>query len=238
MYEQQRILAVVPARSGSKGIRNKNMQHLAGVSLIGRAGQVLSQLPWIDRAVISTDSEAYAEEGKRYGLAAPFLRPAHLAADTSTAVDAMQHAVTTCEALDNTRYDIVLIVEPTSAMRVPKDITACVHKLATTDADTVLTVSTLDRKAHPDKLFTLEQGQIHYLTDRGKQISNRQQLSSNLYWRNGLCYAIRRDVLMVQGLIIAPNTRAVIVERPVVNIDEPLDLLWAEFLLQQNDSLN
>jgi len=75
MIEGKRIIAIVPARSGSKGIPNKNMRLFKGRSLIGWAGITLNQLSFIDAKVISTDSYEYAEEGRRYGLDAPFLRP-------------------------------------------------------------------------------------------------------------------------------------------------------------------
>jgi CMP-N-acetylneuraminic acid synthetase len=68
MFESLKVLAVVPARRGSKGIRDKNMARVGGLSLIARAGIVLGQIPWIDRRIISTDSERYAEEGRAYRL--------------------------------------------------------------------------------------------------------------------------------------------------------------------------
>ena len=92
MLDGMNVLAIVPARSGSKGIPNKNICELSGISLIGWAGLCLSKLKWLDGKIISTDSKDYAEEGKRYGLDAPFLRPENLSTDTSNIYDTVVHA--------------------------------------------------------------------------------------------------------------------------------------------------
>ena len=86
------VLAVVPARGGSKGIPRKNLRKVGSLSLIAWAANTVGELAWIDSAVISTDDAEMAEEGKRYGLVAPFLRPIELASDVSSSVDMWQHA--------------------------------------------------------------------------------------------------------------------------------------------------
>ncbi len=75
MYLGKKILAVVPARSGSKGVKDKNMKTFEGISLIARAAKCLNELDWIDEKILSTDSNRYADEGRKYGLQIPFLRP-------------------------------------------------------------------------------------------------------------------------------------------------------------------
>ena len=89
MIEGRRVLAVVPARSGSKGIPHKNMRPLGGKSLIAHAGDCLSALKWLDRRVISSDNGDYAEEGIRHGLEAPFLRPLELSQDKKLSIQAV-----------------------------------------------------------------------------------------------------------------------------------------------------
>src|SRR5688500_14347535 len=100
MIGASRVLAVVPARSGSKGIPDKNMRAVQGRSLIGWAGRCLSHLGFIDRRVISTDSPRYAEEGRRFGLDARFLRPDSLSGDRAGAVETVAHALGAVEAID------------------------------------------------------------------------------------------------------------------------------------------
>lgn len=233
MLEGKRILAVVPARSGSKGIPHKNMRKLKGISLIGWAGKTLAQLPFVDAKVISTDSPEYAREGQRYGLDAPFLRPAYLSTDDAGTVETVQHALLESERHYGMRFDIILIIEPTSPLRTPEDVERAVRRLIETGADSVVTVSPLWSKAHPLKILTLENGRIGFFIKEGKDIKARQALSGNLYWRNGICYALTRRCLMELGTIFTENTMPEIITRPVVNIDDPIDIEWAEFLLSR-----
>jgi CMP-N-acetylneuraminic acid synthetase len=111
MLQGKRVLAVVPARSGSKSVPHKNLRVLAGTSLIGWAGRTLARVPFLDARLISTDSAEYAEEGRRHGLDAPFLRPPELSYDTAGAVETLQHALRASEAHYGTTFDVVLIVE-------------------------------------------------------------------------------------------------------------------------------
>jgi CMP-N,N'-diacetyllegionaminic acid synthase len=227
------VLAIVPARSGSKGIANKNMALVGGMSLIARAGEVLASLPWIDRKIISTDSPHYAAEGRSHGLDAPFLRPDHLSGDEAGAFDMIVHALEACEQLDDRQYDVIVLTEPTSPLREPSDVDQTVKKLLETDADSALTVSRLDTKFHPDKILVVSDGLIKFYSPIGKAIVGRQQLES-LYSRNGLCYAFRRVPLLTHRVLITRNTAAVLTERPIANIDEPIDLLWAQFLYERS----
>ena len=141
MYLGKRVLAVVPARSGSKGVPDKNMKVLGGLSLIARAAECLNELDWLDAKVLSTDSNRYADEGKKYGLPAPFLRPDLLSSDTSTAIDTMVHALHESEKVFDTEFDILLIIEPTSPFRMASDIEGVFRELVENNADSVVCVS-------------------------------------------------------------------------------------------------
>ncbi len=232
MLFERKILAVVPARSGSKGIRDKNMCEIGGVSLIGHAGRCLTQLPWIDRAIISTDSQRYAQEGEKYGLAAPFLRPAELSGDSATAVDTMAHALISSEEYFQCSFDIVLIVEPTSPLRLPEDIEGAARLLVASEADSVVTVSVLPEHYHPLKILALENDCLAYYDEDGGRITARQQLP-RLYIRNGACYALTRHCLLEQRRIITGNTKSYCIERTLTNIDSPTDFEWGEYLYRK-----
>lgn len=230
MIEGKSVLAVVPARSGSKGIPGKNMRRLLGTSLIGWTGRTLAECPWLDRRVISTDSREYAEEARRFGLDAPFLRPPELSGDESGAVETVQHALKSVEELDGQRYDVVLVVEPTSPLRRAEDVERCARRLVVEDADAVVSVSPLDQKFHSHKQLMVRDGRLAFASGEAEGVTRRQQLEPR-YWRNGICYAVTRQCLVERDTLFGPNTLADIVERPVSNIDSPLDLEWTEFLL-------
>ena len=122
MLNSRRILAVVPARGGSKGVRLKNIHPLAGIPLIAHVGRLLKQMPVVDRSVVSTDDDAIVREAERSGLQAPFRRPASLSGDLISDHQVLQHALTTMESMDSTHYDVVLMLQPTSPLRrLPKE---------------------------------------------------------------------------------------------------------------------
>jgi len=227
------ILAVVPARSGSKGICNKNMRTLNGISLIGRAASILlsDECRWIDNTIISTDSETYADEARRNGLEAPFLRPSKLSGDSAGAIETMIHALEAAEKHYSRRYDIILIVEPTCPLRQAVDICKAADLLIESCADSVVTVSKADTKFHPHKMLRLTESQLEFYDPAGALVTARQSLE-NLYYRNGACYALTRACLLDRRSFFTENTRGLLIERDLVNIDEPIDLEFAHFLVE------
>ena len=231
MWGGKAVLAVVPARSGSRGVTDKNMRQLGDESLIGRAGTVLAELDYLDGRVISTDSTVYAEEGERYGLAAPFIRPSELSGDDAGIVETMQHALRQSERHFSVRFDVILVIEPTSPFRIPEDVTETTRLLIESGADSAATVSRVPTKFHPDKILVERDGRLHFYTEAGRSIVGRQMLSDGPLCKNGLCYAVTRECLMDRGAVFTDDTAAVVVDRQVVNIDDELDLAWAELLL-------
>ena len=231
MKNGRKIIAIVPARSGSKGIPGKNMQSVGGRTLIARAAEVLGDpaCSWIDRKLLSTDSESYAEEGRAHGLECPFLRPESLSRDDTGAIETMQQAWRQAEEHFAERYDVLLIVEPTCPLRRPSDVNGTIEALLASGAQSAVAVSRLDTKYHPHKVLRVEGGKIGYYSPEGAAVSTRQSLGE-LYFRNGACYAITRECLFERNAIFCDDTVAYVVDRPLANIDEPLDLEFAEFL--------
>lgn len=227
------VLAVVPARGGSKSIPRKNLMPVAGLSLVGRAAAVAATLPWLDARIVSTDDAEIAEEALRHGLEAPFLRPAEISGDTATSVDMWRHAWTAAEVHYGRRFDLSVLLEPTSPLRRPEDVTRTVETLLQQDAKAAATVSRTPAHFTPHKTLTLDAaGRIGFYLAEGARHSLRQGIPA-YYHRNGLCYALRRQTLVEEGRIIEDDCAAVVIERPVVNIDEPFELELAEWLLQR-----
>ncbi|WP_457941251.1 acylneuraminate cytidylyltransferase family protein [Mesorhizobium sp. 10J20-29] len=234
MIEQRRVLAVVPARGGSKGIRLKNLRTVGGISLVARAGMAACRVSSIDRAVVSTDHDEIATAAEAAGLAAPFRRPEALSGDRIADWDVLHHALLTMETLDDTTYDIVLMLQPTSPGRTPAHVETTLRHLVDRQFDAVWTVSETDSKGHPLKQLVVgEDGCLEYYDPRGAAIIARQQLQP-VYYRNGLAYAVTRECLFEKKTIKGARTGAVVVDQLVPNIDTELDLEWAEFLLRRN----
>ena len=233
MFKGKRILAVVPARGGSKGVPLKNLREVCGRSLIAWVGDVVQNVQCIDRAVVSTDHDGIAAEAEISGIAAPFRRPEHLAGDCVGDIDVLKHALTTMEALDGVQYDVILMLQPTSPSRRPEHILQALTRLFDNDYDAVWSVTETDLKAHPLKQLVIdEKGRLGFYDPRGAGIVARQQLSPT-YHRNGIVYAIKRNCLL--GDVWLPeNASAIIVTGPVVNIDTERDLESAKEQLEKN----
>ncbi|KPQ16040.1 MAG: N-acylneuraminate cytidylyltransferase [Rhodobacteraceae bacterium HLUCCO18] len=231
MIGGRRVLAVVPARGGSKGIPLKNLRHVAGRSLVAHAAGIAAAVDEIDRRVVSTDHEGIATEAEAHGLAAPFRRPEALSGDRVGDWDVLQHALTEMERIDGCIYDIVVMLQPTSPLRTAANVRDTIVKLVDGGHDAVWTVSPTDLKYHPLKQLSVEDGRMQFFDPRGAGIIARQQLSP-VYHRNGVAYAFTRDCLLEHGAIMGPDTGAVVIEGAHVSIDtlEDIDKVEAHFL--------
>jgi CMP-N,N'-diacetyllegionaminic acid synthase len=227
----KRVLAVVPARGGSKGVPLKNLHLLAGIPLIAHVGRVLRQLPEIDRAVVSTDHDGIAAEAERAGMAAPFRRPEALGGDRISDLQVLAHALTATEAADQVDYDVVLMLQPTSPLRRADHVRATLWKLVEGGWDAVWTVSPTDLRYHPLKQLSLAaDGALTYFDPHGSEIVARQQLTP-VYHRNGAAYAFTRNCLLGQTAILGARSSAVVIDDPMVSIDSLDDFERVERLL-------
>ena len=232
MLEGRRVLAVVPARGGSKGVKLKNLREVGGVPLVALAGQVARALPWIDRAIVSTDHEGIARVAEDAGLACPFMRPEDISGSIISDWQVLIHALTETERIDGVAYDIIVMLQPTSPGRTPEHVTATVQHLVRGGFDSVWTLSETDSKSHPLKQLLISgQGDLSYHDPAGANIIARQQLKP-VFHRNGIAYAMTRDCLTVQMSILGAKPGAIVIEGDLPNIDTELDLLWANFLLE------
>lgn len=231
MFEGRRVLVVVPARGGSKGVKLKNLREVGGVPLVALAGHVAKALPWVDRAIVSTDHEGIARVAEEAGLACPFMRPEDISGAIISDWQVLIHALTEMEKLDAVTYDVVIMLQPTSPGRTPEHVTATMEHLVKGGFDAVWTLSETDSKAHPLKQLNVSpEGGLSYYDPAGAKIIARQQLTP-VYHRNGIAYAITRDCLVDQKSIMGAKPGAVVVEGNLPNIDTELDLDWANFLI-------
>lgn len=136
------LLAIIPARGGSKGLPGKNIRLLAGLPLIAHSIRLAQMCPEITRAIVSTDSLEIAAVARRFGAEVPFLRPAELAQDDTPMWPVLRHALQTLEDCGDRYYEHVLLLDPTSPGRLPEDISKALSRLkATPEADGIIGVS-------------------------------------------------------------------------------------------------
>jgi len=233
MQYDKRILAVVPARGGSKGIPLKNLQPINGTPLVAMVGDIVKAVPEIDRTVVSTDHDEIAAVAESAGIAAPFRRPETLSGDRIGDLEVLSHALQEMEAQDGVTYDIVVMLQPTSPLREPQHVKDCIQKLIDGDWDAVWTVSETDSKGHPLKQLTIaEDGTMDYYDPAGANIIARQQLKP-VYHRNGIAYAITRECLLNQKTIKGAKTSALVIEGDHVSIDTLWDMELVEFIMNR-----
>lgn len=229
MWGDKTVLAVVPARGGSKGIPRKNLCEVGGLSLVARAAKIVKSLPWIDFAVISTDDEEIAKEAMLHGLDAPFMRDEKLSGDFSNSIDVWRDALVNSEKFFQKTVDYSILLEPTSPLRVPQDIEVTISSLISGNHQSAVTVSETPGHYKPEKTLKINNGQLNFYLKEGVNHTIRQSIPS-YYHRNGICYAITREALVNNASIIADDCAAVLIDREVINIDTPLDLKVANFL--------
>ena len=234
MINDLKILAVIPARGGSKGVHLKNLRKVNGIPIVEMASKLASNIKFIDRVIVSTDHERIAESAIKGGADAPFFRPKKLSGDKVSDIEVLTHALLEMEKIDNQIYDIVLMLQPTSPMREEKHVTEIIKMLTSENYDAVWTVSETDSKSHPLKQLVVKNNKLRYYDDRGIDIIASQQLNP-VYHRNGIAYAITRRCLLEQKSIMGYKTGALICEGVSVNIDTEWDFFLAEQVLNQKN---
>jgi CMP-N-acetylneuraminic acid synthetase len=219
------VLALVPARGGSKGIPDKNIRPLAGRTLLEYAARAASASAVVDRVVLSTDSERVAEEGRRAGLEVPFIRPAELAQDDTPMLPVIDHAV---EFLAQHGWDaeIVVLLQPTSPLRTPLHIRTAVQELRESKADSVVTVVELPRHVSPDYVMRIDDGRLVPFLAEGARITRRQD-ARPAFVRDGTVYAFWARTLRETRSIYGQDCRPLVVPaRESITIDTQDD--WAD----------
>ena len=228
------VLAVIPARGGSKGIPRKNMRRVGPLSLIGWAAQTVNELPWIDRAILSTDDTEMAQEGLDHGLEVPFIRPQDLSTDTAPAAAMWRHAWLECEKTYAQRFDLSVLLQPTTPLRQATEVTRTVSAMVDGKHRAAATVSPTPGHFSPQKIMTINgSGVLEFFDTHGADYTSRQMIA-NSYYRNGVCYAAMRDSLVDDGNIVEADCIAVIVDGYITNIDEPIELEIAQMLYDKS----
>ena len=221
------VLALVPARGGSKGIPDKNIRPLAGRTLIEYAARAASASAVVDRLVLSTDSERVAAEGRRAGLEVPFIRPSELAQDDTPMLPVIDHAVEFL-AQHGWEAEIIVLLQPTSPLRTPTHIRAAVQELRESGADSVVSVVELPRHVSPDYVMRIDSGRLVPFLAEGVRITRRQD-ARPAFVRDGTVYAFWTRTLREARSIYGQDCRPLVVPaRESITIDTADDWQDAE----------
>jgi CMP-N-acetylneuraminic acid synthetase len=227
-----RVLGVVPARGGSKGIHRKNLQRLCGRPLLAYTADAALGSRLLTHVILSTDDQQIADVGRSCGLDVPFLRPPELARDDTPTLPVIQHAVRVLEAAGQ-RFDAVCILQPTAPFRRAEFIDGCIAALRDSDADAIVTVLPVPEVHNPHWVyFEGPDGALRLSTGEAVPIARRQDLPP-AYHREGSVYVTRRDVLMEQNSIFGSRLIGFPIQpQDSIDINDPDDLARAEEILR------
>jgi CMP-N,N'-diacetyllegionaminic acid synthase len=227
------VLAVVPARGGSKGLTQKNIRRLAGRPLLQFTVDAAAGARRLADWLVSTDDEAVAAVARGLGAPVPFLRPAELATDHARALPVIRHAVAFMEERRGRPYDAVMMLQPTTPFRKAADVDAAVGLLEATGADSVISVVPVGGH-HPARMKYLDGDRLVDPPFAEAYENQPRQELRPMVIRNGAIYLTRRDVLVEQGSFKGADSRAYVMPPEAsVNIDTEDDLAYAEWLYER-----
>ncbi len=223
------ILGLIPARGGSKAIPHKNIALLAGKPLLAYTCEAALASKMLTRVLFNTDDPKIAEVGRTCGLEAPFLRPAHLAADDTPILPVLQHTLAWLESEENYDVDILVLLQPTSPLRRAEHIDAAVELLLTKGADTVVSVVAVPHQFNPVSVMQLdEQGYLMPFLP-GEMILRRQE-KPRVYARNGPAVLAMRRATLEQGQLYGNKTLPYVMDHIAsIDIDDADDLALAAY---------
>lgn len=225
-----RVLGLIPARAGSKGVPRKNVRLLAGKPLVQYSIESALRARRLARVVVSTESAEIAEMARRCGAEVPFTRPDDLARDESPMLPVVQHAVRTLEAAGD-RFDAVCLLQPTCPLREPEEIDDCIDLLERSGADSVVSVLEVPARYHPQWVY-LTQGDGSLVPATGSPLPARRQDLPPAVHRDGSIYVTRRSALLERGSLYGDRMVGNRLNPArAVNIDDEDDWALAERLL-------
>ena len=231
---KDKILAIIPARGGSKRIPNKNIKIFNGRPLIYYSIKQALESKVFDRVIVDTDSREIARIAKKYGAEVPFLRPPELAQDTARVVDSIIHMLDRLKQEDDYNPTHITILQTTSPFRELEDIYNCWDLMKKTNATTVLTVA----PTHPRLYYMDKKNNIILANGSESQSTNIQEWRSAYILNGCFVYIVSVPALLKERSIITKNTKGVVCDKwRSVDLDHPEDWVLAEFLHKHKNKI-
>ena len=226
-----KLLCIIPARGGSKGVPRKNVRSVGGKPLIAWSIEAAQQSKRVTNFYVSTDDQEIAQVSKQY-QAEVLNRPPEIAGDKTPMVDVILHALQECESQDSTTFDYILLLQPTAPMRIGSDIDEAIDLLVSSEADSVVSVYQVE-DAHPSRMYQIHDGLLEAFCEEPAG-SLRQDLPA-VYHRNGAIYACSRRLLVEEQTLWGGRmVPYVMPKKRSANIDDETDLEFADFMLSRN----
>lgn len=229
MYKDKKVICIIPARSGSKGIKNKNIFPFLNNPLIYYTIEFAKKILPVERILVSSDSEDILDYSKSLGIAYDYIRPASLSGDFISDKEVIRDVVLDFTNKKKENFDCVLYLQPTSPVRKIGDFRKMFEQFFSQNLDSLWTISEIDSKFHPLKQIVINESNFIELYDKdGLEIIARQQLTKS-YCRNGVAYLFKPDFILSDNKLLSKKTGYHLINYPVVSIDTLEDLKKAEF---------
>lgn len=232
MINGKRVIAIIPARGGSKGLPGKNIKELCGKPLIAWSIEAGLASKYIDEVMVTTDSEEIARISRDFGATVPFIRPAELASDTATSFDTLKHAIDHYKNEKNETFEYVVLLEPTSPLRDKNDIDKSIEQL-TTEQDAMAIVGICKTESQNPAFLVKKdnRGFIVGYEDKEMKVLRRQDIK-DVYFFEGSVYASQIDALLHEKSFYHEHTIGYVVPKwKSFEIDDIDDFIMVEALL-------
>ena len=228
------VLGLIPARGGSKGIPRKNLRVLGGKPLLQWTIDAALNSQALTSVVVSTEDEEIAAVARACGASIPFVRPADLAGDETPTLPVVQHAIRTLAGRGE-HFDAICLLQPTSPLREPADIDACIELLAASGADSVISVLRVPTEYNPQWVYLRnDDGFLSLATGGTNPVPRRQSLPSAFH-RDGSIYVSKKRVVMGGDSLYGEKVLGYETSGSAgINIDTPADWMRAEALVRHN----
>ena len=225
------MIAIIPARGGSKGLPGKNIKLLNGKPLIAYTIEAALNAKMISRVIVSTDDEDIANVSLKYGAEIPYLRPDYLATDQANSIDVYRNLIETLFKIENTQINEFVVLQPTSPLRNFNHIDEAIQLFITKKADSVISYCKEDHPIFWHK-FVTEEGKFQEIFT-GDYIKNRQEIKSS-YYPNGAIYIFKTKIIL-DNQYYTENSFAYIMSRKFsIDIDTQYDFDMASFILNRS----
>lgn len=227
-----KLLALIPARGGSKGVPGKNIRLLGGKPLIWYSYEAARTSNLFSEIVLSTDDPDIARVGREIGCMVPFVRPAHLATDSAKSIDVVNHTLSYLEAI-GLIYDAVVLLQPTSPFRKNNLIEEAVQTLQKNKADSIVSVRKVPHQYNPHWVFEETNDQILRIATGEPELISRRQELPEAYYRDGQIYITKSEILNKKKSFIGDRLTFLMNEYAGagINIDTEADWQAAEQFL-------
>lgn len=227
------ILCVVPARGGSKGIPEKNIKEINGKPLIAYTIEEAKKSKYITRIIVSTDDMKISTISEKYGAEIPYIRPKHLAEDSSPTVEVIIDLVQKLKEKENYTPDYICVLQCTSPLRTAQDVDGAIKKLLNTEMDGCVSVCEVEINPYWTNVFNQEK--LEYFIPEGKKILKRQDLPK-IYRLNGAIYVVKTKAFLDEkSLEVENSTGYIMSEESSIDIDTIIDFKIAEIIMKEKE---